>query len=99
MHQFAKVEQVILCAPDAEESERMLQEITGHAEELLQLLELPYRVVAVCTGDMSQKTYKQYDIETWMPSRALMGKPIRRQTCMTFKHVVRIFAAAMPKVS
>ena len=74
MHQFAKVEQVILCAPDAEESERMLQEITGHAEELLQLLELPYRVVAVCTGDMSQKTYKQYDIETWMPSRGAYGE-------------------------
>ncbi|CAI6083804.1 Serine--tRNA ligase [Paenibacillus sp. JJ-100] len=74
VHQFAKVEQVILCAPNAAESERMLQEITGHAEELLQLLELPYRVVAVCTGDMSQKTYKQYDIETWMPSRGAYGE-------------------------
>lgn len=74
VHQFAKVEQVILCAPDAAESERMLQEITGHAEELLQQLELPYRVVAVCTGDMSQKTYKQYDIETWMPSRGAYGE-------------------------
>ncbi|WP_342553949.1 serine--tRNA ligase [Paenibacillus sp. FSL R7-0652] len=74
VHQFAKVEQVILCAPDTVESERMLQEITEHAEELLQLLELPYRVVAVCTGDMSQKTYKQYDIETWMPSRGAYGE-------------------------
>ena len=74
VHQFAKVEQVILCAPDAATSERMLQEITGHAEELLQMLELPYRVVAVCTGDMSQKTYKQYDIETWMPSRGAYGE-------------------------
>lgn len=74
VHQFAKVEQVILCAPDTAESERMLQEITGHAEELLQQLELPYRVVAVCTGDMSQKTYKQYDIETWMPSREAYGE-------------------------
>lgn len=74
VHQFAKVEQVILCAPDAAESERMLQEITRHAEQLLQLLELPYRVVAVCTGDMGQKTYKQYDIETWMPSREAYGE-------------------------
>ncbi|MGQ8873765.1 serine--tRNA ligase [Paenibacillus sp. TSA_86.1] len=74
VHQFAKVEQVILCAPDAAESERMLQEITGHAEELLQRLELPYRVVSVCAGDMSQKTYKQYDIETWMPSREAYGE-------------------------
>lgn len=51
-----------------------LQEITEHAEELFLLLELPYRVVAVCTGDMSQKTYKQYDIETWMPSRGAYGE-------------------------
>lgn len=74
VHQFAKVEQVILCEPSADVSEAMLQEITGHAEELLQLLELPYRVVAVCTGDMGQKTYKQYDIETWMPSRNAYGE-------------------------
>ncbi|WP_141500627.1 serine--tRNA ligase [Paenibacillus luteus] len=74
VHQFAKVEQVILCKADLELSEQMLQEITANAEELLQLLELPYRVMAVCTGDMSQKTYKQYDIETWMPSRGAYGE-------------------------
>ncbi|MFC5471757.1 serine--tRNA ligase [Cohnella suwonensis] len=74
VHQFAKVEQVILCEADAELSDRLLDEITGHAESLLRLLELPYRVMAVCTGDMSQKTYKQYDIETWMPSRGAYGE-------------------------
>lgn len=74
VHQFAKVEQVVLCEAEPEISERLLLEITAHAEELLQLLELPYRVVAVCTGDMSQKTYKQYDIETWMPSRQAYGE-------------------------
>ncbi|QJD83779.1 serine--tRNA ligase [Cohnella herbarum] len=74
VHQFAKVEQVILCDADPELSDRILQEITANAERLLQLLELPYRVVAVCTGDMSQKTYKQYDIETWMPSRQAYGE-------------------------
>ncbi|MBU5442716.1 serine--tRNA ligase [Paenibacillus sp. MSJ-34] len=74
VHQFAKVEQVIVCANDPELSERLLQQITQNAEDLLQLLELPYRVVAVCTGDMSQKTYKQYDIETWMPSRQAYGE-------------------------
>uniref|UniRef100_UPI00307C8688 aminoacyl--tRNA ligase-related protein n=1 Tax=Gorillibacterium massiliense TaxID=1280390 RepID=UPI00307C8688 len=52
----------------------LLQEITANAEELLQMLELPYRVVAVCIGDMGQKTYKQYDIETWMPSRGEYGE-------------------------
>jgi len=74
VHQFAKVEQVILCKADPELSEALLQEITANAEELLQCLELPYRVMAVCTGDMSQKTYKQYDIETWMPSREAYGE-------------------------
>ncbi|NIK79094.1 seryl-tRNA synthetase [Paenibacillus castaneae] len=74
VHQFAKVEQVILCKADPELSEAILQEITANAEELLQCLELPYRIMAVCTGDMSQKTYKQYDIETWMPSRGAYGE-------------------------
>lgn len=74
VHQFAKVEQVILCEANAEISERIHQEITNNAEELLQLLELPYQVVAVCIGDMSQKTYKQYDIETWMPGRQAYGE-------------------------
>lgn len=74
VHQFSKVEQVVLCRADPEESEKLLQELTRNAEMILQLLELPYRVVAVCTGDMSQKTHKQYDIETWMPSRQEYGE-------------------------
>lgn len=74
VHQFAKVEQVVLCEADPAVSERLHQEITANAEELLQLLELPYRVMAVCTGDMSQKTFKQFDIETWMPSRQAYGE-------------------------
>ncbi|MHA6481972.1 serine--tRNA ligase [Paenibacillus sp. strain BS8-2] len=74
VHQFAKVEQVVICQADAEQSEALLQEITGHAEALLAMLELPYRQMAVCTGDMSQKTYKQYDLETWMPSRGAYGE-------------------------
>ncbi|MED4127679.1 serine--tRNA ligase [Shouchella miscanthi] len=69
VHQFAKVEQVVLCKNDPELADRLLSEITEIAKEILNLLELPYRVVAVCTGDMSQKNHKQYDIETWMPSR------------------------------
>lgn len=74
VHQFAKVEQVVICRAEPELSEALLQEITANAEELLQKLELPYRQMAVCTGDMSQKTYKQYDLETWMPSRGAYGE-------------------------
>ncbi|SEM86295.1 serine--tRNA ligase [Paenibacillus sp. OV219] len=74
VHQFAKVEQVVLCRADLAESLTWLEKMTANSEELLQLLELPYRVVAVCSGDMSQKNYKQYDIETWMPSRGSYGE-------------------------
>ncbi|GIN10318.1 hypothetical protein J26TS2_01850 [Shouchella clausii] len=48
-----------MCEASLETSEQLLQEITANAEEILSLLELPYRVMAVFTGDMSQKTYKQ----------------------------------------
>ncbi|WP_010272814.1 serine--tRNA ligase [Paenibacillus senegalensis] len=74
VHQFSKVEQVVICRADLSVSEEMHEKITAHAEELLQLLELPYRVVQVCVGDMSAKNYKQYDIETWMPSREQYGE-------------------------
>ncbi|WP_409342346.1 serine--tRNA ligase [Paenibacillus sp. MBLB4367] len=74
VHQFAKVEQVVLCRDDHELAERLLLEMLDNAEQLLRLLELPYRIVAVCTGDLSQKNYKQYDIETWMPSRGHYGE-------------------------
>jgi seryl-tRNA synthetase len=74
VHQFAKVEQVVICEASLDASEQMFQEITRNAEDLLQLLGLPYRKMAVCTGDMAQKTYKQVDIETWMPSRQAYGE-------------------------
>ncbi|MNW39997.1 Serine--tRNA ligase [compost metagenome] len=74
VHQFSKVEMVVICEPDSELSDQLHREITKYSEELLELLELPYRVMAVCVGDMSQKTYKQYDIETWMPGRGAYGE-------------------------
>jgi seryl-tRNA synthetase len=74
VHQFAKVEQVVLCRADLAEAEQWLERMTGYAEELLALLELPYRVVRICSGDLGFKNYKQYDIETWMPSRGAYGE-------------------------
>ncbi|GLX69825.1 serine--tRNA ligase [Paenibacillus glycanilyticus] len=85
VHQFSKVEQVIICEDSLEASELLFQEITRNAEELLQLLELPYRVMAVCTGDMSQKTYKQLDIETWMPSREAYGETHSSSNLLDFQ--------------
>ena len=65
-HQFNKVELVKFCRP--EESYNELEKLTGHAEKVLQLLGLPYRVVVLCTGDLGFSSAKTYDIEVWLPS-------------------------------
>jgi len=74
IHFFDKVEQVVLCRADDAESERHHHEIIANAEAVLQALELPYRIVQVCTGDMGQGKVEMYDIETWMPSRQGYGE-------------------------
>jgi seryl-tRNA synthetase len=85
VHQFSKIEQVVLCRNDEGVSDHMLHEILANAEHILQLLELPYRVMAVCTGDMSLKTHKQYDIETWMPSRGAYGETHSASNLLDFQ--------------
>ncbi len=74
IHEFMKVEQVVLCEADDAEQERQLQALLMVAEELLQLLELPYRVLEIATGDMGAGKVHMYDIETWMPSRNAYGE-------------------------
>lgn len=81
IHQFEKVEQVILCSAAPSESEQLHQEILQNAEDVLQALELPYRVVAVCTGDMGRGQVYKNDIETWMPSRQAYGET---HSCSSF---------------
>ncbi|WP_192034686.1 serine--tRNA ligase [Halomonas sp. YLGW01] len=66
-HQFDKVEMVQMVEPD--KSYDALEEMRGHAEALLQALELPYRVVTLCTGDMGFGATKTYDLEVWLPSQ------------------------------
>ena len=66
-HQFEKVELVQIVKP--ENSYDALERLTGHAEKVLQLLELPYRVVVLCTGDMGFGAAKTYDIEVWLPGQ------------------------------
>ncbi|MBB6633280.1 serine--tRNA ligase [Cohnella thailandensis] len=66
-HQFNKVELVKLVAPET--SYDALEELTGHAERVLQVLGLPYRVLALCTGDMGFGSAKTYDLEVWLPSQ------------------------------
>ncbi len=69
VHQFQKIEQVVFCENAPAVSEREHYSLLENAEQLLQLLELPYRVVAVCTGDMGLGQVLKHDIETWTPSR------------------------------
>jgi len=66
-HQFEKVEMVNIAT--AEQSDELLEQMTGQAEYILQQLELPYRVVKLCTGDMGFAAQKTYDIEVWLPSQ------------------------------
>jgi seryl-tRNA synthetase len=74
VHQFQKVEQVIVCRADEAESVQHHQAILGNAEALMQALGLPYRVVNVCTGDLGMGQVQKFDIEAWMPSREAYGE-------------------------
>jgi seryl-tRNA synthetase len=66
-HQFEKVELVQLVQP--QDSHGALEELTRHAETVLQRLELPYRVIALCTGDLGFASAKTYDLEVWLPGQ------------------------------
>jgi seryl-tRNA synthetase len=74
VHQFMKVEQVVIGRGDAEESRRLHEEIVANSEDLLQGLGLPYRVVALCAGDLGRSQSFTYDLETWMPGRGGYGE-------------------------
>ena len=75
VHQFDKCEQVVVCRNDVAESKRWHAEMLGYSEDLLQRLNLPYRVIACCTGDLGVKNAAMFDVETWMPSREQTGDP------------------------
>ena len=73
VHQFNKVEQVIISTNDLSTSFTLHEELLKNSEEILQDLELPYRVLLMCTGDMGEPQIKKYDVETWMPGRPSAG--------------------------
>jgi seryl-tRNA synthetase len=74
IHQFEKVEQVVICRNDIDESKKFHDEILANSEGVLEALKLPYRVVNVCSGDLGKGQAQKYDIETWMPSRESYGE-------------------------
>lgn len=74
VHVFDKVEQVVICRADEQESRAWHKKMIGFVEELLQSLELPYRLLQCCTGDLGVKNADMVDIECWMPGRGSQGE-------------------------
>ncbi|MCX8128719.1 MAG: serine--tRNA ligase [Clostridia bacterium] len=69
VHQFQKVEQVVICRNDDDEAEKLHYEILGNVEEILQSLELHYRIALACTGEIGIGQVRKHEVESWMPSR------------------------------
>jgi seryl-tRNA synthetase len=82
-HQFNKVEQFVFCKP--EDSWKIHDELIKNAEDLVQKLGLPYRVVNVCTGDIGTFASKKYDIEVWMPAQGLYREIISCSNCTDYQ--------------
>jgi seryl-tRNA synthetase len=82
-HQFDKVEMVQIVHPDT--SYHALEEMVGHAEAILQALELPYRVVSLCTGDMGFGAAKTYDLEVWLPAQNTYREISSVSNCEAFQ--------------
>lgn len=85
LHQFNKIEQVIIAPNDMNNSFTLHEELLANAEGILQDLELPYRVLLMCTGDMGEPQVKKYDIETWMPGRAAYGETMSNSVMGDFQ--------------
>ncbi len=82
-HQFDKVEMVQIVHPD--DSYEALEEMVGHAEAILQRLELPYRVITLCTGDMGFSAAKTYDLEVWLPAQNTYREISSCSNCEAFQ--------------
>jgi seryl-tRNA synthetase len=82
-HQFNKIEQFIFCRP--EDSWRLHEELLANAEGIVQNLELPYRVVNVCTGDIGTVAAKKYDLEAWMPAQNSYREIISCSNCTDYQ--------------
>ena len=83
VHQFTKAEMYIICTPD--KSEEMHQELLEIEKEIFKSLEIPYRVVDVCTGDLGAPAYRKYDLEAWMPMRNDYGEITSTSNCTDYQ--------------
>jgi seryl-tRNA synthetase len=83
VHHFHKIEQFVFCKP--EDSWKIHEELLKNAEELFELLELPYRVVNICTGDIGSIAAKKYDIEVWMPVQKEYREVVSCSNCTEYQ--------------
>jgi seryl-tRNA synthetase len=85
VHQFTKVEQFVFCRP--EDSWQIHEELLANAEEIFKKLEIPYRVVNICTGDIGTVAAKKYDIEAWMPRENSYKEVVSCSNCTSYQAV------------
>jgi len=82
-HQFNKVEQFIFCSP--EDSEKYYDELLDNSEKILQALEVPYRVIEICTGDLADWKYRSADVEVWRPTTNEYGEVMSLSNCTEYQ--------------
>ena len=85
IHEFMKVEQIVITRADLQEAEKYHQEMMEISSELHKELEIPFRWLQICTGDMGTQKYKMFDIEAWMPSRNDYGETGSASNCMDWQ--------------
>ena len=85
VHQFSKVEQVIFCKP--EDSKKMHEEILSNAKYIFEKLEIPFRVIDICTGDIGTVAARKFDIEAWMPSTNKWKEVVSASNCESYQSV------------
>jgi seryl-tRNA synthetase len=85
VHQFEKVEQFIFCKP--EDSWKEHEYLISNAEEFFQKLELPYRIVNVCSGDLGTVAAKKYDLEVWLPGQNRFREAVSCSNCTTYQAI------------
>ena len=85
VHQFSKVEQVIFCKP--EDSKKMHEEILSNARYIFESLEIPFRVIDICTGDIGTVAARKFDIEAWMPSTNKWKEVVSASNCQSYQSV------------
>ncbi|PIS09269.1 serine--tRNA ligase [Candidatus Beckwithbacteria bacterium CG10_big_fil_rev_8_21_14_0_10_34_10] len=85
LHEFLKIELIVICEADKDKSEKWLEELRDISEEILKELKLPFRVLLMPTGDMGEPQYKKYDLEAWMPGRKAYGELMSDSNMLDFQ--------------